>query len=107
MPSKPTSLKSAAPAPKPRVSIRARLIVLALLILVPLMLDRVRLLEATRAERIDNAHAEALDIAKRGVDMQLEVVNSTRAVLQVIARAYLALVTTGPQHVKDCDAFVT
>src|SRR5262245_18239325 len=110
MPSTPTSPKAAsrtaATAPKPRLSIRTRLIVLALLILVPLMLDRVRLLEATRAERIESAHADALDIAKRGVDMQLEVVNSTRAVLQMVARAYLALVKPGPKHVQDCNAFV-
>src|SRR5215470_19073575 len=107
MPSKPTSLKSAASAPKPRVSIRARLIVLALLILVPLMLDRVRLLESTRAERIESAHAEVLDIAKRGVDTQLEIVNSTRAVLQVVARAYLAFVQNGPKTQAECNAFVT
>src|SRR5215475_7028079 len=71
MPSTPTSPKAAsrtaATAPKPRLSIRTRLIVLALLILVPLMLDRVRLLEATRSERIESAHAEVLDIAARGV----------------------------------------
>ena len=107
MPSKPTSRTTAAKAPKPRLSIRTRLIVLALLILVPLMLDRVRLLEATRSERIESAHAEALDIAKRGVDMQIEVVNSTRAVLQVVARAYLALVKPGAKNEQECHAFVT
>src|SRR5262249_11969866 len=102
MPSTVTSPKRAATGPKPRLSIPARLIILALLILVPLMLDRVRLLEATRVERIENAHAEALDMAKRGVDMQLEIVNSTRAVLQVVARAYLALAKPG----EDCAPFV-
>src|SRR5215470_6237736 len=102
MPSKPTSLKSAASAPKPRLSIRARLILLALLILVPLILDRVRLLEATRAERIETAHAEVLDIARRGVDAQLEVVSSTRAVMQVLARSYVALVKAG----QTCSSFL-
>src|SRR5262245_5502994 len=110
MPSTPTSPKAAsrtaATAPKPRLSIRTRLIVLALLILVPLMLDRVRLLEATRSERIESAHAEVLDIAKRGVDTQLEVVNSTRAVLQVVARAYLAFTQNGPKTQAECNAFV-
>src|SRR5262249_15387886 len=106
MPSTPTSPNKAAAAPTPRLSIRTRLIVLALLILVPLMLDRVRLLETTRAERIESAHAEVLDIAKRGVDTQLEVVNSTRAVLQVVARAYLAFVQSGPKTDQDCNAFV-
>jgi len=90
------------PKPKPRLSIRARLILLALLILVPLILDRVRLLEATRAERIETAHAEVLDIARRGVDAQLEVVSSTRAVMQVLARSYVALVKAG----QTCSSFL-
>jgi hypothetical protein len=41
---------------KPILSIRGRLIVFALLAVVPLMLDRVRLLEASRTERIELAH---------------------------------------------------
>src|SRR5262245_54106705 len=105
MSSTPASRKTVATAPKPRLSIRTRLIVLALLILVPLMRDRVRLLESTRAERIESAHAEVLDIAKRGVDTQLEIVNSTRAVLQVVARAYLAFAQNGPKSEAECNAF--
>src|SRR5215470_20276562 len=105
MPSKPTSLKSAASAPKPRLSIRARLILLALLALVPLMLDRVRLLEATRAERVENAHAEVLDIARRGVDAQLEVVSSTRVVMQVLARTYVTLLKSGQTCTRFLDGF--
>jgi len=42
-----------AAAPHPQ-----RLVVLALLVVVPLMVDRVRLLEASRAERINDAAAE-------------------------------------------------
>src|SRR5216684_7926702 len=66
----------------PRLSIRARLMLLALLAVVPLTLDRVRLLEASRTERLEMASNEAVDLAKRGADAQLEVINSTRAVLQ-------------------------
>ena len=35
------------------------------------------------------ASNEALDLAKRGADAQLEMINSTRAVLEVVARAYV------------------
>jgi hypothetical protein len=47
---------------KPTLSIRARLVILALLAVVPLMLDRVRLLEQ---ERIDDAATEVLELARR------------------------------------------
>ena len=43
---------SAPAKPKATVSIRMRLLVLALIAIVPLMVDRARLIEAGRAERI-------------------------------------------------------
>ena len=86
----------------PRLSIRARLMLLALLAVVPLTLDRVRLLEASRTERLEMASNEAVDLAKRGADAQLEVINSTRAVLQVVGRAYITLSQDG----QDCGKFL-
>ncbi len=53
---------STAPSRRPTLSIRARLVILALLAVVPLMLDRVRLLEQ---ERIDDAATEVLELARR------------------------------------------
>jgi len=87
----------------PRMSIRARLMLLALLAVVPLTLDRVRLLESSRTERIDMASAEALDLAKRGATAQVEMINSTRAVLEVVARAYITMARTG----QDCTNLLT
>jgi diguanylate cyclase (GGDEF)-like protein len=75
---------------------------IALLAVVPLMIDRVRILESTRAERLETAYAEAAEIAKRSADAQLEVINATRALLQVVARSYIALVSAG-QH---CSNFI-
>src|SRR5262249_57970137 len=86
----------------PRLSIRARLMLLALLAIVPLTLDRVRLLEATRTERIDLAAGEALDLTRRGATAQIEMINATRAVLEVVARAYITLVHSG----QDCATFL-
>ena len=80
---------------KPTLSIRARLVILALLAVVPLMVDRVRLLEQTRLERIDDATTETLELARRGADGQREIITAAKSMLQVIARAYVGMIATG------------
>ncbi len=70
------------------LSIRARLIVLALLAVAPLMIERVHSLERTRAEHSERAYAEATALARQGADAQREIVYSMRALLQVFARLY-------------------
>jgi diguanylate cyclase (GGDEF)-like protein len=89
------SASSTASGTKPTLSIRARLVILALLAVVPLMFDRVRLLEQTRVERIDDAAQEALELARRGADGQREIVTAAKALLQVMARAYVGMLATG------------
>jgi diguanylate cyclase (GGDEF)-like protein len=89
------SASSTASGSKPTLSIRARLVILALLAVVPLMFDRVRLLEQTRAERIEDAAQEALELARRGADGQREIVTAAKALLQVMARAYVGMLATG------------
>jgi diguanylate cyclase (GGDEF)-like protein len=73
---------------KPILSIRARLIVVALLAIAPLMLERVRGLERTRAERAELALARVIDLARGGALAQREVVYSMRSLLQIVARVY-------------------
>jgi diguanylate cyclase (GGDEF)-like protein len=73
---------------KTRLSIRARLVILALLAVGPLMFDRVRLLENSRAERIELASAELLDFAEDAVQAQREMTANIRAVLQILAHDY-------------------
>jgi hypothetical protein len=51
-------------------------VILALLAVVPLMLDRVRLLEQ---ERIDDGATEVLELARRGADGQREILITTKA----------------------------
>src|ERR1700681_3004310 len=89
-------------ASKPKVSIRTRIMILALMLIVPLMVDRVRLLENTRTERIGRAIDEVADLAQRGTEAQSEIISSTRALLQVAARAYAALAGSG----QTCTAFL-
>jgi diguanylate cyclase (GGDEF)-like protein len=73
---------------KPLLSIRARLIVVALLIITPLIFERVRGLERARAERIQIAQTEVMDLARGGAEAQRSVVYSLRSVLQLIAGMY-------------------
>ena len=84
------------------LSIRARLVVLALLAVVPLMIDRVRLLEASRVERIDEAAAEVLELTKRGADGQREIITTARAMLKVMARAYVTMLARG----ETCNLYM-
>ena len=75
---------------------------LALLAVVPLTLDRVRLLENSRTERIELARADVVDLTRRAAEAQGEVINSTRAILQMVARVYVTLTQSG----QDCSAFL-
>ena len=72
----------------PFLSIRARLLVLALLAIAPLMVERVHGLEAARAARTERANADVVDLARRGVEAQREIISSIRAVLQIVSRVF-------------------
>jgi diguanylate cyclase (GGDEF)-like protein len=77
--------------PKATISIRARLVALALIAVVPLMVDRARLIEVDRAERIAALSAEAFALTRQGVEAQQEIVIAVRSVIQVVARAHVSL----------------
>jgi diguanylate cyclase (GGDEF)-like protein len=85
---------------KPILGIRARLVVLGLLIVAPLMLERVHALEGARTKRTESAQAELTDLARRGAEAQREIIYSTRALLQLIASVY-ARTPFDPQHCKE------
>jgi diguanylate cyclase (GGDEF)-like protein len=92
---------------RPFLSIRARLIVLALLAIAPLMLERVHGLEVARAERTERAHTEVLDLAKRGAQSQQEIIYSVRALLQIESRVYAKTPLDSPacsQYLVDLTA---
>jgi diguanylate cyclase (GGDEF)-like protein len=86
-------------AHRPFLSIRARLIVVALLAIAPLMVERVRGLERARVERAAIARSQVIDLARSGIAAQREVIESTRALLRVAARVYLKT----PLGAQDCD----
>jgi len=83
---------------KPILSIRARLIVVALLAIAPLMVERMRGLERTRSERAELVLARVVDLARDGAVAQREIVYSMRALLQVAAHVYARM----PPGQADC-----
>jgi hypothetical protein len=81
------------------LSIRARLIVVALVAIAPLMIERMRGLERARADRAELARAEVLDLARGGASTQREIIYSMRAMLQVVAKVYAKM----PSARFDCS----
>lgn len=73
---------------KGRVGIRARLVLLALILVVPLMLDRIRVLEDNRAKQIELAGRELSELAKHTADAQRDIILSVQAVLKSSAYLY-------------------
>ena len=84
---------------KALLSIRSRLIVVALLAITPLMIERVRSLERGRAERVELARTRVADLARGGAASQREVIFSMRAMLQVVARVFAKM----PPDLADCN----
>lgn len=67
------------------LGIRARLTVLALLLVAPLMLDRVRTLEDSRIKQLAHATEESATLAAHSADAQREVISSVETVLKSAA----------------------
>lgn len=72
------------------LGIRARLILLALILVVPLMLDRVRILEDGRSRQIALAATELSQLANHAADAQREIISTVQAVLKSSAYIYSA-----------------
>lgn len=84
------------------ISIRTRLIALALLAVVPLIFNNVRRVEADRTASIEAAHREVLNLARQGAENQKEVFEAARAFLEFLSRVY-------PQYRSDqaaCSRFL-
>ncbi|WP_047307980.1 diguanylate cyclase domain-containing protein [Rhodopseudomonas palustris] len=77
------------------LGIRARLVVLALILVCPLMLDRVRLLEQTRTDQLAAMASELSTLAQRTADAEREVISSVEAVLKSAAYVHAAAAQAG------------
>src|SRR5436305_2807122 len=67
------------------LGIRARLALLALILVTPLMLERARSLEDTRSKQVELASAELANLAKHSADAQQEVISSVETLLKSAA----------------------
>jgi GGDEF domain-containing protein len=70
---------------KRALSIRARLMILAIIAIVPLVLERIHNEKSDRDGRIEAAYQQALGLARRAAAVQNDVIVSTRAFLTVLA----------------------
>ena len=70
---------------KQLLGIRARLALLAVILVAPLMLDRARSLEDTRTKQIAQAAQEFADLAQHSADTQREVISSVETMLKSAA----------------------
>jgi diguanylate cyclase (GGDEF)-like protein len=84
---------------KQLVGIRARLALLAVILVAPLMLDRARSLEDARARQIAQTSEEFRRLASHSVDTQREVISSVETVLK--SAAYIRASSGGV--VRACD----
>src|SRR6201987_2634089 len=84
---------------KQLLGIRARLALLALILVAPLMLDRARSLENARAKQITLAASEFSNLAKHSANTEREVISSVETVLK--SAAYIRASAGGVS--KSCD----
>ena len=75
---------------------------LALLAIAPLMLERVHGLETARADRTERANAEVVDLARRGVEAQRDIIYSVRALVQIVSRVYAKMPLDG----SNCNRYL-
>jgi len=83
---------------KKLIGIRARLVLLGLILVAPLMLERARSLEGTRNKQIALANTEFLNITQRSADGQREVISSVETALK--SAAYINASTDSG---RNCD----
>jgi diguanylate cyclase (GGDEF)-like protein len=77
------------------LGIRARLVLLALILVGPLMLDRVRSLETMRAKQVAQTSSEFSQLAEHTAEAQREVISSVQAVLKSAAYIHTAAAGIG------------
>jgi diguanylate cyclase (GGDEF)-like protein len=77
------------PKLKAILGVRARLMIVSLILVVPLLVDRVHILESSRESQVKAASAELASIAKRGAQAQRDMVRSVEDILRTAASIYV------------------
>jgi diguanylate cyclase (GGDEF)-like protein len=84
---------------KQLLGIRARLALLAVILVAPLMLERARSLEDNRARQLAQASQDFANLARHSADTQREVISSVETVLK--SAAYIRASAGGLSHTCD------
>ena len=71
------------------LGVRARLALLAMIVVVPLMLDRVAVLDDTRAHQIQDINSEISELARRGAAQQNAIISTVEVLLKALAQVYV------------------
>lgn len=99
---RPQRSESRITRPRRTLSVRVRLMILAVIAIVPLLLERIHNEEFDRNERIQAAYKQALDVARQGAAEQNKVIVSAHAILQVVATARATFNTSN----DECNRFL-
>ena len=84
---------------KKLIGIRARLVLLALILVAPLMLERARSLESERARQVAAASVELTNLAQHSANTQKEVISSVETVMKSTAYIRASVGDVG----RSCD----
>jgi len=74
-------------APRRTLSVRLRLMIVAVLVVLPLLAERIYNEQIDRNDRVEAAYKQALSLARQGAATQNEVLVALRAILQSVASA--------------------
>lgn len=84
-----SSFRRHLPKLKAIFDVRARLVLLALVLVVPLMVERVHILESSRTSQIKAASSELVTVARRGAQAQREMVRTVEGMLRTAASIFV------------------
>ena len=91
-----------AAAPKRTLSVRLRLMIMAVIVVLPVLAERIHNEQIDRDDRVQAAYSQALSLARQGAATQNEMFVSLRAILQSVASARATFNFSG----ENCDAFL-
>ena len=76
-----------AAAPKRTLSVRVRLMIMAVIVVLPVLAERIHNEQIDRDDRVEATYKQALSLARQGAATQNEILVSLRGILQSIASA--------------------
>ena len=97
-----TTANDQAAAPRRTLSVRVRLMIMAVLVVLPVLAERIHNEQIDRNDRVEAAYKQALSLARQGAATQNEILVSLRGILQSVASAR----STFKFSNADCDQFL-